>query len=257
MLAAERRNQIMEILRAEDRVLVGPLAVRFRVSEETIRRDLSFLEQLGLATKCYGGAMLAEGRGAPPFRVRKKLNVEEKKAVAALVADLVEDGEFIMLDDSSTSYFVLRALHGKQGLTIVTNSIETILELSNQHENWNVVSTGGNLDQDVFAFFGRQTEDTIRTYHVDKAIISSTGIDMQGRFTEAGIENANIKRAMMTAAKETILAMDRHKFGYTAFMSVDDIRRVSTVVTDADPGPEWREYLRGEGVRLICDATGR
>ena len=252
MLAAERRNQIMDILREEERVLVGPLAARFRVSEETIRRDLANLEQMGLAAKCYGGATLAEGRNAPPFRVRKKLNVEEKKVVASLVADLVEDGEFLMLDDSSTSYFVLQALHGRQGLTIVTNSIETILELSGRHESWKVVSTGGNLDQDVLAFFGRQTEETIRTFHVDKAIISSTGIDMRGQFTEAGIENANIKRAMMASSRETILAMDSHKFGHTAFMSVDDIRHVAAVVTDADPGPEWRDLLREQSVRLIC-----
>lgn len=251
MLAAERRNQIMEILRREERVLVGPLADRFGVSEETIRRDLAALEQMGLAAKCYGGATLAEGRNAPPFRVRKKLNVEEKKAVASRVAALVQDGEFIMLDDSSTSYFILKALHGKNGLTIVTNSIETILELSGRHENWNVISTGGNLDQDVFAFFGRQTEETIRTFHVDKAILSSTGLDRQGRFTEAGIENANVKRAMMDSARETILAMDRFKFGCTAFMTVDSIQNVSAVVTDADPGPEWREFLREKGVKLI------
>ena len=252
MLAAERRNQILEILRREERVLVGPLAEQFEVSEETIRRDLANLEKLGLAAKCYGGATLAESRVAPPFKVRKKLNVDEKKAVAALVADMVEDGDFLMLDDSSTSYFVLRALHGKKGLTIVTNSVETILELSGQHESWKVISTGGKLDQDVFAFFGRQAEETIRTFHVDKAIISCTGIDLNGQYTEAGIENSNIKQAMMASARETILAMDRHKFGRTAFLSVGDLRQISTVVTDADPGQEWRELFKENRVRLVC-----
>ena len=251
MLAAERRNQIMEALRREERVLVGPLALQFDVSEETIRRDLANLEQLGLAVKCYGGATLADNRNAPPFKVRKKLNVEEKKSVAALAARLVDDGDFLMLDDSSTSYFVLRALHGKNGLTIVTNSIEVILELSSLHENWKVISTGGNLDQDVFALFGRQAEETIRSFHVDKAIISCTGIDMQGQFTEAGIENANIKQAMMAAARETILAMDIHKFDKTAFMSVGSLQQISTVVTNTDPGPRWREFLEEQNVRLI------
>lgn len=251
MLAAERRNQIMEILRRDERVLVGSLAETFDVSEETIRRDLTNLEQLGLAVKCYGGATLADNRNAPPFRVRKKLNVEEKKAVAALVADMVDDGDFLMLDDSSTSYFVLRALRGKKGLTIVTNSIEIILELSGMHENWKVISTGGNLDQDVFAFFGRHTEETIRSFHVDKAIISCTGLDADGSFTEAGIENANIKQAMMASARETILAMDRHKFGRTAFLSVGTLRQISAVVTDTDPGEAWRELCQTENVRLV------
>lgn len=255
MLAAERRNQIMEQLRREERVLVGNLAQEFDVSEETIRRDLSTLEELGLANKCYGGATLADSRNAPPFRVRKKLNVEEKKTVAAMVAKLVDDGDFLMLDDSSTCYFVVRALHGKKGLTIVTNSIEIILELSGAHEDWNVYSTGGNLDQDVFAFFGRKADDTIRTFHVDKAIISCTGMDLDGRFTEAGINNANIKQAMMASAKETILAMDSHKFNKTAFITVGTMDQVSTVVTDHDPGRTWREYLAEQNIRLVDSSS--
>ncbi len=252
MLAAERRNQILEALRRDERVLVGPLAEHFGVSEETIRRDLANLEQLGLAVKCYGGATLADNRDAPPFKVRKKLNVEEKKTVAARVARMVDDGDFLMLDDSSTSYFVLRALHGKKGLTIVTNSIEIILELSGLRENWKVISTGGNLYQDVFAFFGRQAEETIRSFHVDKAIISCTGLDLSGSFTEAGIENANMKQAMMASAKETILAMDSHKFDRTAFLSVGELRQVSAIVTDADPGPRWQEFCREQNIRLVC-----
>lgn len=256
MLAAERRNQILELLRRDERVLVGDLAARFGVSEETIRRDLANLEQLGLAVKCYGGATLADNRNAPPFQVRKKLNVEEKRAVAALVARMVDDGDFLMLDDSSTCYFVVRALHGKKGLTIVTNSIEIILELSGLHEDWTVISTGGNLNQDVFAFFGRQAEETIRSFHVDKAVISCTGLDLQGRFTEAGIENANMKQAMMASARETILAMDHHKFDKTAFISVGELRQVSAVVTDTEPGAAWREKLSEHGVRLVCGEKG-
>ena len=251
ILAAERRNLILEELRRDERVLVGNLAAQFGVSEETIRRDLSNLEELGLANKCYGGATLADNRNAPPFRVRKKLNVEEKKTVASMVAQLVDDGDFLMLDDSSTCYFIVRALHGKKGLTIVTNSIEIILELSGAHEDWNVISTGGNLDQDVFAFFGRKADETIHSFHVDKAIISCTGLDLDGRFTEAGMQNANIKQAMMAAAKQTILAMDSHKFNKTAFITVGDLSQISTVVTDHDPGPQWRELLKEQGVRLV------
>lgn len=257
MLAAERRNQIMDMLRRDNRVLVGPLAVQFDVSEETIRRDLAHLEQLGLALKCYGGATLADNRNAPPFKVWKKLNVEEKRTVAALVAQMVEDGDFLMLDDSSTSYFVARALHGKKGLTIVTNSIEIILDLSGLRQDWKVISTGGNLDQDVFAFFGRQAEETIRSFHVDKAIISCTGLDMQGRFTEAGIENANIKRAMMDASREVILAMDNHKFGRTAFLSVGNLSQVTTLVTNSMPSLQWREFLKKQGIQLAAPARGK
>ena len=95
-------------------------------------------------------------------------------------------------------------------------------------------------------------EETIRSFHVDKAIISCTGLDMHGQFTEAGIENANIKQAMMASARETILAMDSHKFDKTAFLSVGTVRQVSAVVTNTDPGPQWREFLDEQHVRLVC-----
>lgn len=253
MLAAERRNLILEELRREERVLVAPLAEQFDVSEETIRRDLNALEDMGMASKCYGGATLADTRDAPPFRVRKKLNVVEKKRLAASVASLVEDGDFLMLDDSSTCYFILRALHGKKGLTIVTNSIEILLEFSGARDDWSIYSTGGELNRDVYALFGRNAEETIRSFHVDKAIISCTGLDLNGRISEAGVNNANIKQAMMDSARETILAMDGDKFNRSSFVSVGQLDRVHTVVTDRDPGPAWKEYLQEHRIRLLTD----
>ena len=251
MLAAERRNQIMDILRREERVLVTPLAEHFHVSEETIRRDLAMLEQLGMAAKCYGGATLADNRNAPPFRIRKKLNVEEKKQIADAVAELISDGDHLMLDDSSTGYFVAKSLHGKKGLTVVTNSVEILMQLSGGHEEWNVISTGGQLDQNVFALFGRQAEDLVHSLHADKAIISCNGLNLDGVFSDAELSYASIKQAMIASSRETILLMDSHKFNRTAFASVGHLKDVSTVITDSDPGKEWRALLQGMNIRLI------
>ena len=105
--------------------------------------------------------------------------------------------------------------------------------------------------RDVFALFGRQAEDIIRSFHVDKAILSCTGLNLKGQFTEAGIENANIKKAMMAASREVILAMDEHKFDRTAFLSVGSLDQVTAVVTNADPGQQWREFLDAQGVQLV------
>ena len=115
MFAPERQKKILERLESDGSVSVARLSEELAVTEETVRRDLEKLEKEGYATRTYGGALLNdEGSNELPYTVRKKTNVEAKKAIAALVADLIHDGDFIMLDESSTSTFVARAIKNKK-----------------------------------------------------------------------------------------------------------------------------------------------
>ncbi len=101
MLAIERRNDILERLQEEKRVVVSELSAAYNVSEETIRRDLEKLENDGLVVKSYGGAVLKEQSFFDlPFNIRKKQRVAEKQKIARLIADMVRDGEALMLDAS-------------------------------------------------------------------------------------------------------------------------------------------------------------
>jgi DeoR/GlpR family transcriptional regulator of sugar metabolism len=251
MLSIERRNIILSRLKKDKNVLVGNLSAEFSVSEETIRRDLERLEREGHATRTYGGAILCEDvRTEQPFTVRKQTNVEAKQAIAAKVAQLINDGDFIMLDESTTASFVARAIKDKKNLTVITNSIEIIIELAGL-EGWNILSTGGALKSNVLALTGYQAESRIREYHVDKAIISCTGLDLERGYTDAGEDNALIKRAMMQSSSETILAADAQKFGKKAFASIGLIGELSALVTDAPPDEKWKTILKENGVDLI------
>ena len=119
MLALERRNLILEKLQSEKRVVVSELSQMFDVSEETIRRDLDKLEKEGLATKSYGGAVINEDVGIDlPFNVRKNQNVAGKQKMAEITASLVQEGDHIFLDASTTAVFVAKALKEKERLTI-------------------------------------------------------------------------------------------------------------------------------------------
>ena len=251
MLSIERRNIILSRLREHKRVLVGPLSSEFGVSEETIRRDLERLEREGYATKIYGGAVLSEPLHAElPFTVRKQTNVEAKLAIAAKIAPLIDDGDFIMLDESSTASFVARALKDKKNLTVITNSIEIIIELADVY-GWNILSPGGTLKPHVLALTGFHAENRIREYHVDKAIISCTGVDLARGFTDAGEDNAMIKRAMMESSAQTILAVDAQKFGKKAFATIAELDDLSALVTDREPDEDWKIILKEKGVDLI------
>lgn len=138
MLALERRNRILEKLQEEKRVVVSELSQLYDVSEETIRRDLEKLEKDGLATKSYGGAVINENINIDmPFNVRKNRNVVGKQKIAEIVASMVQDGEHIFLDASTTAVFVAKAIKSRERMTVITNSIEIIIELSDVSD-WNL-----------------------------------------------------------------------------------------------------------------------
>ena len=251
MLAIERREQILELLRQQKRVLVGELSRQYNVSEETIRRDLERLEHEGYATKTYGGAVFREeSQNESPFSVREKTNVREKQAIAALVAELLQDGERIMLDESSTSVFVARQIAAKRNMTLITNSLEVMLSLS-VGAGWNILSTGGSLKANSLALVGNQAENMIRSYHVNSSIISCKGLDEGYGLSDAGDDSAQIKRAMIEAADRVILAVDHSKFNHISFVKLCDLQKIDLVVTDREPGPAWQELFREAGVDCL------
>ena len=169
MLAIERRKEILMKLQSERRVVVSELSQLYDVSEETIRRDLEKLVNDGVAIKSYGGAVINENSNLDiPFNIRKNRNVVGKQRIAAQIAELVKDGDSIMLDASSTAVYIAKALKEKKDLTVITNSIEIIIELLDMSE-WNVFSTGGLTREGSFALVGPQTDKMLKAFHVDKA----------------------------------------------------------------------------------------
>ena len=142
MLALERRNLILEKLQEEKRVVVSELSQLYGVSEETIRRDLDKLDKDGLAVKSYGGAVINENTSIDmPFNVRKKKNVAGKQKIAELIAEMIQDGDHIAIDASTTSVFIAKAIRQKERITLVTNSIEIIIELADVSD-WDIISSG-------------------------------------------------------------------------------------------------------------------
>lgn len=244
MLAIERRNDILERLQEEKRVVVSELSVAYNVSEETIRRDLEKLENDGLVVKSYGGAVLKEQSFFDlPFNIRKKQRVAEKQKIARLITDMVRDGEAIMLDASSTDVYIARALKEKKKLTVITNSVEVIVELFDVPE-WTVISTGGVSREKSFALVGPRTDEVISSYHVDKAIISCKGVDLENGFTDSDEQDANSKRRMLYSAKERILAVDHSKLGNAAFTKVAEWADITKFVTDKEPEEKWLQILK-------------
>ncbi|MBQ6645642.1 MAG: DeoR/GlpR transcriptional regulator [Clostridia bacterium] len=253
MLAEERRERISLMLRDEKRVSVGELSASFNVSEETIRRDLEKLESSGIARRTYGGALLNEDeRKETPYDVRKRSDVNAKYAIAKLASGLISDGEYIMLDESSTSFYIACQLKHLKNRTVITNSMVIVSEISSV-PGWTVLCTGGLKRQNAPSFAGRQAENMVRAYHVDKAIISCSCLDIDVGFTDRHEDTALIKMAMMASAKQVILAVDSGKFDKVAFASIGRLDQIKTVVTDTEPDERWKEAFSARDIKLLFD----
>lgn len=251
MLAIERRNAILDKLQAERRVVVSELSALYDVSEETIRRDLEKLENEGFAVKSYGGAVLNENANLDlPFNVRKNKNVVGKQKIAELISELVKDGDSLFLDASSTAVAIAKAIKNKSGITIITNSLEIAIELL-EAPGCKVISTGGVVTERSFALVGQVTDQTISSYFVDKAIVSSKGFDLHAGFTESDERHANNKKSMLDGAKTKILAVDNSKFEHVSFAKIGDFRDLTMVVTDKKPNDEWIAKFAEYGVECI------
>lgn len=239
MLAIERRNKILSILQKESRVVVSDLSKAFNVTEETIRRDLEKLEKDGFAKKAYGGAIINESVNADlPFTVRKTANVSGKQKIADIIASMIQDGDNIMLDASSTAVYIAKQLKNKKNLTIITNSIEILLELSDI-TGWKVLSTGGVMKEGSLSLVGYQAEKMISCFHVDKTIISCKGLDIEKGITDSNEMEAHIKKLMFDSANVKIIAADSSKFDRISFTKICDLSEIDMIVTDVNPDQKW------------------
>lgn len=250
-LAIERKNLILERLNNDKTVVVSQLAEEFAVSEETIRRDLDKLEKEGFAIKTYGGAILNENNeNDMPFTLRQKSNMEGKRVIAKILSDYIVDGDHIFIDPSSTGVSIIKACEGKKRLTIITNSVEVLLELSDNDE-WEVISTGGKLVPDYLALVGPKCINSIESFHADKLILSCKGLDMAGGITDANELFSQVKQQMLKSASEKILAVDSTKFDKVAFSQICSITDIDMVVTDVKPSDAWLGYFDDKGISCI------
>ncbi|HBT63108.1 MAG TPA: DeoR/GlpR transcriptional regulator [Ruminococcaceae bacterium] len=253
MLAIERKNAILSKLLMEGKVLVNDLSREYGVTEETIRRDLEKLEKEGFAKKTYGGAVKIENFNIDlPFHVRKQTNVESKQYIASVIGSMISDGDYIMLDSSTTALNIIKSIMHKKKITLITNSIEILLELSNK-SGWTVISTGGMLKEGSLSLVGYQAERMVSSFHVDMAICSSKGLDSEMGVTDSNERDAEIKKAFFKSAKKRILALDSSKFDKTSFVKVCDISDINMIVTEKKPSDFWTEQLRQTGVEVVYE----
>ena len=253
--AAGRRTSILEMLQTKGSVSVTEAMERFAVSAMTARRDLAELVRQGVAIRTHGG-IVAPRAGPPEVSFGERLDVDAaaKQALARTAAAMLGARETLYLDSSTTSYFLAaRLLELGTRATLLTNSLPIIqLVAGHAPPGLDLVAVGGALRSLTQSFVGPEALQTVCDHFADRAFLSINGLTADGWLGEADPLEAEIKRAMIAQAAETILLIDRSKLRQRAAHPVAPVAGMDLVLAHGVHGPDLRALRPGRGrLRLV------
>ncbi len=239
MLPLERRNAILEMLKAKQAATVDELCAALYSSGATIRRDLQELESSGLIRRTHGGAVYIESITRDfPLTLRENENLSAKEQMAQKALAHIKDGQTLFMDSSSTVYHLARRLSGFHNLRVITNGLKTASALA-EIGGVEVYGTGGLLRENAMSFVGNQAMDFVRQFNADLAFISCRGIDAEVGITDSDENEANLKRIYIQNAANVILLCDSSKLGKRYFCKVSPLDAVRKIITNGQLPPEF------------------
>jgi len=226
------------------------LAKVFKTSLVTIRNDINQLAARGLVIKTHGGAMCRQH--SPnieiPSVIRFQENIESKQAIASLAADLIEDGDIIMLDAGSTTYEIVSRIKARS-VTIITNDLKIGAAIA-ERGDISLIMTGGTLLPSVYTLVGTKAIEFINCVKVRKLFLGCDAIDFTWGISNRTMEEIHIKAAMIQAAHEVIAVADCSKFNRQVFARLCGLEKINTLITDRIDS-EAQERLESQGVRVL------
>jgi DeoR/GlpR family transcriptional regulator of sugar metabolism len=251
VFAEERQQHIARSVEEHGRARVAELAAMFRVSGVTIRKDLDVLERQGRLQRTHGGAVAATRGGAErAFDVRERLQRTEKDAIGRAAAAMVEDGESIALDASTTALAMARHLRSQRvwlHLTVITNGLRIAEELAG-FQGITVVMPGGFVRWEALSVVGPLGEGIFGKVNIHRAFLGAAGFALETGMSDATEEEAQIKRLYVAGAGEVVGLVDHTKWERAAFATFCPTSELDAVVTDAVAPEATVRALRDQGI---------
>lgn len=247
----ERRQSILETIHKKGSARVEDMAKTYAVSEVTIRNDLKYLEQRGLIHRSHGGALPKHNVGFDhPLAEKQHMHMSEKRKIANAAAQLIEDGDSIILDSGTTTYEMLEYLGTKSDITILTNAVN-IAYAATSHPQVHTLLTGGYLRKKSFSLIGPDAEEMLSRYYVDKLFIGVDGLDLKYGISTPNPEEASLNRIMVKIAREVIVVADSSKNGRCSLSKICGIDEITKLITDENIDPEFMKSLENLGIEVI------
>lgn len=254
----ERKRMIVEYVRQQGRASVQELAQLLQVSDSTIRRDLKDLEEEQQLQRTHGGAVplfQADDDPEPSFLEKEDRFRQQKQAIAETAYSLIREGDTVLLDSGTTTYYLAKLLHGIKKLTVVTNSIVVARELANDR-SIEIILTGGTLRPETQAMVGPFAERNIGMIHADKLFLATNGFDAESGLTTPNMIEASVKSKMIRSARQVILLADHSKYGRVSFVRFGELFDVNCIVTDSGISSAAVADIEAADIELIIAGCG-
>lgn len=251
MYAEERQHEILRLARTDGRVDVAALSETFGVTSETIRRDLTTLERAGVLRRVHGGAVPMERLGFEPgLAARDSVLIAEKERIAKAALGELPDGGAIILDAGTTTARLAQALPTDRELTVLVNS-PVLASMLGTRANLSVLMLGGRLRGKTLATVDDWALRPLRDLYVDVAFLGTNGCTVERGLTTPDPAEAAVKRAMLGAARRSVVLADHTKIGNNYFARFGALSDVDALITDAGIAEELAVEIETAGVRVV------
>lgn len=251
MFALERQKKILEILAEEGAVTVSKLSTILSVTEETVRRDLEKLEKQEALRRTHGGAVpIDESTYELSLEKRKSTNTEAKQKLAEAALSHIASGDTIFLDASTTTFFIAKGLKKRKNITVITNSLRVVAELSG-NSDIKTIAVGGIVSENQ-SFIGSLAEKNIEeNYVANKMFFSSKGITVDSGILESNEKESGIKQKMLENTGTKYYLCDSSKIGKIGFVKLTSFDKVNYFITEADISDSLKQALCDNNVEII------
>lgn len=247
----KRHQEIIELVKTQGYVNTEDLVEHFKVSPQTIRRDLNELAELDHIKRNHGGATIANSSENSSYKIRQVSNKDEKQRIAQKIADHIPDGATLFIDIGTTPEAVASALlKNHQNLRVVTNNIN-VASLLMIKPDFKVILAGGEVRSRDGGVTGEATMDFISQFRLDFGILGISGIDFDGSLLDFDYHEVRVKKAIIENSRSVYLGVDHSKFGRNAMVKLGGIEEVDLVITDQTPPESICSLIKEHNIQLI------
>ncbi|MEO0469135.1 MAG: DeoR/GlpR family DNA-binding transcription regulator [Bacteroidota bacterium] len=249
MLKEERLQHILEEVRQKNKVLTIELSQQLKVSEDTVRRDLKELADLGQIKKVHGGAV-SDSLNPTHYEERKVYAQEEKILLAEKALSLIRPHQVILMDGGTTNLELVKRFPEDLPLTVVTNSLPIAVELAN-HPKIDIIFLGGKLLKTAQVTIGPEVIEALQMLRADLCILGTRSIHHQLGITEIDWDETKVKRAMVAASHDTICMVITEKIGTVQPYIIGDSRQVSYLVSSLPQAHPIFQSYKEMGIEIV------
>lgn len=251
---AERHQRILRLAFSKNIVRIKDLARTLGVHEMTIRRDLDTLAGEGLLQRVHGGARLTQQAGAEvAYTLRSAQQVDAKLRLARAALTLIEAGDVVGFDASTTALTLAQQLGGVPVQAVVTG-----LDIANALAAAKVPFTliGGTFHERARSFVGSMVTQSLSRLHLDTVFFSAKGLSVKAGFTDAHLPEVEVKERLIATGSKVVALIDSSKLGFEAFSQIVTLEQIDVLITDIEPPAELKEALGVADIRLIVAEEG-